>query len=139
VARLFRHLWRRIRLATAAANEEDAEADGEVDDYVMAGVGSSPNPDKAGALGPYSGSNEHCIDAVSQWFACDIDKFGYLPPSPDAAAEAAANATAAAAAGTAGNATAGAAGKSSIAAAPSFTSPQPAAAGAAAAATAQQQ
>jgi hypothetical protein len=130
VVRLFRHLWRRIRLATAAANEDDAEADGEVDDYATAAVGSSPNPDREGALGPYSGSNEHCIDAVSQWFACDIEKFGYLPPSPDAAAEAA---------GT--NDTAGTDNSSSTVA-PSTTLPQPAAARAPAAAavpTAQQQ
>ena len=78
--RMFRHLWRRIRLVTASANEEEAEADGEVDDFAAAGAGFPPNPDKEGASGPYTGSNEHCIDAVSQWFACDIDKFGYLPP-----------------------------------------------------------
>eukprot|EP00879_Flechtneria_rotunda_P022930 GHRR01024236.1.p1 GENE.GHRR01024236.1~~GHRR01024236.1.p1 ORF type:complete len:277 (+),score=44.30 GHRR01024236.1:794-1624(+) len=29
--------------------------------------------------GPYCGDNAHCVDAVGQWFACDIDKFGYLP------------------------------------------------------------
>jgi hypothetical protein len=81
IGRMFRHLWRRIRLATASANEEEAEADGEVDDFAAAGAaGFPPNPDKEGASGPYTGSNEHCIDAVSQWFACDIDKFGYLPP-----------------------------------------------------------
>ena len=22
---------------------------------------------------------EHCVDAVSRWYACDIDRFGYLP------------------------------------------------------------
>jgi hypothetical protein len=80
IGRMFRHLWRRIRLVTASANEEEAEADGEVDDFAAAGAGFPPNPDKEGASGPYTGSNQHCIDAVSQWFACDIDKFEYLPP-----------------------------------------------------------
>jgi hypothetical protein len=79
MGRLFRQLWRRVRLATAAANEAAAEAYGVVDDFV-AGAASQQNPDANGALGPYSGANEHCVDAVSEWFACDIEKFGYLPP-----------------------------------------------------------
>jgi hypothetical protein len=33
----------------------------------------------ADAEGPYCGANEHCIDAISQWYACDVEKFGYLP------------------------------------------------------------
>lgn len=31
--------------------------------------------------GPYCGANAHCIDAISHWFACDAEKFGYLPGS----------------------------------------------------------
>lgn len=27
---------------------------------------------------PYGGENAHCLDAVSSWYACDIEKFGYL-------------------------------------------------------------
>lgn len=86
--RLFRHLWRRIRVATAAANEDDAEADGEVEDFAAGTAGATSGVDKEGLMGPYSGSNEHCIDAVSQWFACDIEKFGYLSPAAAAAAAA---------------------------------------------------
>lgn len=35
--------------------------------------------------GPYCGVNQHCIDAVSQWYACDAEKFGYTPPAAAAA------------------------------------------------------
>lgn len=97
VVRMFRHLWRRIRLATAAANEDDAEADGEMEDFAAAGggAGGAENPDPEGLMGPYTGANEHCVDAVSQWFACDIERFGYLPSLAPVAADAAAAATAA--------------------------------------------
>jgi hypothetical protein len=27
---------------------------------------------------PYGGANTHCLDAVSSWYACDIERFGYL-------------------------------------------------------------
>lgn len=27
---------------------------------------------------PYGGANSHCLDAVSSWYACDMEKFGYL-------------------------------------------------------------
>jgi hypothetical protein len=27
---------------------------------------------------PFAGDNAHCLDAVSSWYACDIEKFGYL-------------------------------------------------------------
>lgn len=30
---------------------------------------------------PFSGDNGHCLDAVSSWYACDIEKFGYLSSS----------------------------------------------------------
>jgi hypothetical protein len=105
VVSMFRHLWRRIRLATAAANEDDAEAEGETEDYAAdaaAAAGGAQNPDKEGLMGPYTGANEHCVDAVSQWFACDIEKFGYLPQLAVEADSAAAAAAAAAAADTAG-------------------------------------
>lgn len=26
---------------------------------------------------PYAGEHRHCLNAVSRWFACDVDKFGY--------------------------------------------------------------
>jgi hypothetical protein len=35
----------------------------------------------AEADGPYCGSHAHCIDAVSQWYACDVEHFGYLARS----------------------------------------------------------
>lgn len=103
VVRMFRHLWRRIRLATAAANEDDAEADGEMEDFAAAagGAGGAENPDPEGLMGPYTGANEHCVDAVSQWFACDIERFGYLPSLAPAAADATAAAAATAADGAA--------------------------------------
>jgi hypothetical protein len=27
---------------------------------------------------PFAGDNAHCLDAVSSWYACDIEKFGYV-------------------------------------------------------------
>ncbi|WIA40578.1 hypothetical protein OEZ86_013919 [Tetradesmus obliquus] len=42
--------------------------------FGQAAGGACEDPD-----GPYCGANEHCIDAVSQWYACDAEKFGYLP------------------------------------------------------------
>ncbi|WIA09571.1 hypothetical protein OEZ85_008963 [Tetradesmus obliquus] len=27
---------------------------------------------------PFAGDNAHCLDAVSSWYACDIEKYGYL-------------------------------------------------------------
>eukprot|EP00775_Hariotina_reticulata_P005406 gene5406-5639_t len=38
------------------------------------------------ADGPYCGAHAHCIDAVSQWYACDIQHFGYLAGSTPSAA-----------------------------------------------------
>ncbi|KAI8473635.1 MAG: hypothetical protein J3K34DRAFT_518755 [Monoraphidium minutum] len=84
---------------------------------------------------PYSGDNAHCLDAVSRWHACDIEKFNFLggeklvhPPHPGehdaAAAPAAPAAGAAAAAG------------ESAAAVESVASPAPAEGAAAAAAAA---
>jgi hypothetical protein len=27
---------------------------------------------------PFAGENAHCLDAVSSWYACDIEKYGYI-------------------------------------------------------------
>ena len=27
---------------------------------------------------PYAGEVAHCLDAISRWYACDIERFGYL-------------------------------------------------------------
>jgi hypothetical protein len=32
----------------------------------------------ANVSSPYSGDNSQCLDAVSRWYACDIEKLGYL-------------------------------------------------------------
>lgn len=37
--------------------------------------------------GPYCGANAHCVDAVSQWYACDAEKFGYMPAAAASGAE----------------------------------------------------
>ncbi|KAF8073165.1 hypothetical protein HT031_000826 [Scenedesmus sp. PABB004] len=31
---------------------------------------------------PYGGAHAHCLDAVSRWYACDMEKFGYLKSAP---------------------------------------------------------
>jgi hypothetical protein len=36
---------------------------------------------------PYGGDNAHCLDAVSQWYACDAQHFGFLPRQPARSAE----------------------------------------------------
>lgn len=37
------------------------------------------NVRKGQVAGPYNGAHSHCLDAVSRWYACDAEKFGYLP------------------------------------------------------------
>eukprot|EP00775_Hariotina_reticulata_P011105 gene11105-11259_t len=32
----------------------------------------------ANVSSPYSGDNANCLNAVSRWYACDIEKLGYL-------------------------------------------------------------
>lgn len=32
----------------------------------------------ANVTSPYSDENAECLNAVSRWYACDIDKLGYL-------------------------------------------------------------
>ena len=51
------------------------------------------NVRKGRVAGPYNGEHSHCLDAVSRWYSCDAEMFGYLPrratePVPAAAAAA---------------------------------------------------
>jgi hypothetical protein len=71
--RIFKHLWGRIRGAALLSYDNSLA-------WRQQGNGEQPHSaGSSSAEGPYVGSNEHCIDAVSQWFGCDVDKFGYLP------------------------------------------------------------
>lgn len=71
------------------------------------------NVRKGRVAGPYNGEHSHCLDAVSRWYSCDAEKFGYLPR---VATEGAAGAAAAAAAGAAAGAETAAASEGAAAA-----------------------
>lgn len=45
------------------------------------------NVRKGRVAGPYNGEHSHCLDAVSRWYACDAERFGYLPRKASASAE----------------------------------------------------